>query len=91
MGSAALMPRTRTRRVETLFPVEDERFIRHLRDEVLATYLADNTKARRMQPDGTYTRVHPGPGEEPVSVQEWLLDQRAKRTEEEKQHPWEVF
>ncbi len=91
LGSADLMPRNINRRVETLFPVEDERFIRHLRDEVLATYLADNTKARRMQPDGTYTRVHPGPGEEPVSVQEWLLDQRAKRADEEKQHPWEVF
>ena len=91
MGSADLMPRNINRRVETLFPVEEERFIRHLRDEVLATYLADNTKARLLQPDGTYTRVHPGPDEARVCVQEWLLDQRAKRTEEEKQHPWEVF
>ena len=91
MGSADLMPRNINRRVETLFPVEDERFIRHLRDEVLATYLADNTKARLLQPDGTYTRVYPGPGEQQVCVQQWLLDQRAKRAEEEKKHPWEVF
>jgi len=91
LGSADLMPRNLNRRVEIIFPVEDERAVRHLRNKVLATYLADNMKARRMKPDGTYVRVRPGPGEEPVSVQEWLLTQRIRRVEEEKKHPWEVF
>ena len=43
------MTRNLDHRVEVLFPVEDERLIRHLRDEVLATYLADNVKARCLQ------------------------------------------
>ena len=51
------MPRNLDRRVETLFPVEDEALARRLRSEILETYLRDNVKARLMQPDGTYVRV----------------------------------
>ena len=91
LGSADLMPRNLNRRVEIIFPIEDEAFIRHLRDEVLETYLNDTVKARRMQPDGTYIRMRPKAGADPVCVQEWLLEQRARRAEEEKKHPWEVF
>lgn len=57
LGSADLMPRSLNRRVEALFPVEDEGLLRRLKDEILETYLADNIKARRMQPDGTYKRL----------------------------------
>ncbi len=91
LGSADLMPRNLNRRVEIIFPIEDPPLIRHLRDEVLETYLNDTVKARRMQSDGTYVRVRPEAGQEGVCVQEWLLDQRARRAEEEKKHPWEVF
>ena len=56
LGSADLMPRNLDRRVEILFPVEDPNLIRQLRDQVLAVYLEDNVKARRMQADGTYLR-----------------------------------
>jgi polyphosphate kinase len=76
LGSADLMTRNLDRRVEVLFPVEDERLIRHLRDEVLVTYLADNVKARWLHPDGNYTRRQPAPGEALVSSQAAFL-QRA--------------
>jgi polyphosphate kinase len=56
-GSADLMPRNLNQRVEVIFPIQDPRLIRHLRDGVLATYLIDNIKARIMMPDGTYERV----------------------------------
>jgi polyphosphate kinase len=56
LGSADLMPRNLNRRVEVMFPVGDAKLIRHLRDDVLATYLADVAKARYMQPDGSYLR-----------------------------------
>ena len=46
LGSADLMPRNLNRRVEILFPVLDAGIRRRLRDEVLATYLADNQKTR---------------------------------------------
>jgi polyphosphate kinase len=73
LGSADLMTRNLDYRVEVLFPVEDERLIRHLRDEVLATYLADNVKARWLRADGNYAPRQPTPGEMLVSSQAAFL------------------
>ncbi len=91
LGSADLMPRNINRRVEILFPVQDSRFIRYLRDEVLGTYFRDNVKARRMQSDGTYCRVRADQEKEQVSVQEHLLAIRGAWAEAEKEYPWELF
>ena len=76
MGSADLMPRNLNDRVEVLFPVEDVRHVRYLRDEILRTYLSDNTKARLMLPDGAYKRLTPLEGETEVNVQETFLNWR---------------
>lgn len=73
LGSADLMPRNLDRRVEVLFPVQDTRLIRRLRDQILATYLADNLRARLMQSDGTYKRLVPEPGAPPIDSQAALL------------------
>ncbi|MGD8394348.1 MAG: polyphosphate kinase 1 [Candidatus Eiseniibacteriota bacterium] len=59
LGSADLMPRNIDGRVEVVFPVGSEEHVHHLRDDVLAIYLADNVKARVMQADGTYERIAP--------------------------------
>jgi polyphosphate kinase len=67
------MPRNLNRRVEILFPVLDRGIVRQLRDEILATYLADNVKARLLRPDGTWEHVSPGEGEEPLNSQEWFV------------------
>jgi polyphosphate kinase len=82
LGSADLMPRNINRRVEVLFPVQDQRLVQHLRNEMLQTYLSDNVKARRMQPDGSYIRVKPGDKEALLNSQEWLLEwhQRTYKT-----------
>jgi polyphosphate kinase len=74
LGSADLMPRNLNRRVELLFPVEDANLRRRIRDEILETYLLDNVKARRMQPDGTYKRAVRGDHDKPLSSQEMLLN-----------------
>jgi polyphosphate kinase len=76
LGSADLMPRNLDRRVEVLFPVENQRLIRQLRDQVLAIYLADNVKARRMQADGTYLHVRPEADAVPVNSQSWFISRR---------------
>jgi polyphosphate kinase len=76
MGSADLMPRNLNQRVEVLFEVEDQDLVRYLRDEILAVYLADNIKARIMQPDGSYQRIHPKEGEPEISAQEAFLNVR---------------
>ena len=55
MGSADWMPRNLDRRVEIVFPVEDEQ----IKDEikhVLDLEFRDNVKAHILQPDGTYEK-----------------------------------
>jgi polyphosphate kinase len=73
LGSADLMPRNLNRRVELLFPVEDEDLMQRIRDEILAEYLVDNVKARRMMPDGTYKRAVRGDGQIALNSQEILM------------------
>jgi polyphosphate kinase len=69
LGSADWMPRNFFRRIEVMFPVEDARLKARLIQELLPVILKDNTKARQLKPDGTYSRVTPGPGEEPIRSQ----------------------
>jgi polyphosphate kinase len=76
LGSADLMERNLNRRVELLFPLENPEHIRHIREDVLDTYLQDNQLAYVLQPDGTYQRKEPGAGERPVNVQNWLMRAR---------------
>ncbi|MEP7271148.1 MAG: polyphosphate kinase 1 [Acidobacteriota bacterium] len=56
LGSADIMNRNLDRRVEILFPIEDERLKERVRSEVLETGLADNCKMRWLQSDGTHLR-----------------------------------
>jgi polyphosphate kinase len=79
LGSADLMSRNLVRRVEVLFPVEDRRLVRQLRDHTLEIYLADNVKAREMQSDGVYERRERRPEDEEVNSQEWLMQRRKDR------------
>jgi polyphosphate kinase len=60
LSSADWMPRNFIRRVEIMFPVEDEALRDRLVNEVLGTMLADNTKAWRLQADGSYERSTAG-------------------------------
>ncbi len=79
LGSADLMPRNINHRVEVLFPIQDTRIIRYLRDDVLQTYLIANVKVRQMNPEGTYTRVVPSSGEPLINPQEWLIHHRLRK------------
>ena len=55
MGSADWMPRNLDKRVEIIFPVEDERLKEEIK-HILDIQLSDNTKAHLLQPDGTYVK-----------------------------------
>jgi polyphosphate kinase len=55
LGSADLMGRNLNHRVELLFPVENKKLLKRLREDILATYLADNRNARQMHSDGSFT------------------------------------
>ena len=69
-GSADWMPRNLIERCEVVFPVTQPELHRRLGD-ILAAYLADNTKARLLQPDGEYIRA-PKNGT-PFSVQDYMM------------------
>ena len=56
-GSADWMPRNLFERCEVVFPVRDAAAIARIHDEILPAYLADTTKARLQQPDGSYVRA----------------------------------
>jgi len=60
LSSADWMQRNFVRRVEIAFPVEDAAVKERIIDEVLATSLGDNVKARILRADGQYERVQPG-------------------------------
>ncbi len=68
LSSGDWMPRNLTGRVELMVPVEDPDHRRRL-VEALETYLADNTQAHVLQPDGSYRRLRPAAGEQPVRCQ----------------------
>jgi polyphosphate kinase len=59
LSSADWMPRNFQRRVEVMFPIDDEGLRDRVVDEILGIALADDVKARRLLPDGTYVRVRP--------------------------------
>ena len=73
------MPRNFYRRVELMTPILDEKAREKIRQEILDPILADNTRARDLQSDGTYVRRHPEPGEPPFDTQQNLLDRLARR------------
>jgi polyphosphate kinase len=73
VGSADLMPRNLNRRVEILFPIENAKLVRRLRDRILAKYLEDEECARIMHSDGTYTRPEHERGKRLFNSQSWFL------------------
>jgi polyphosphate kinase len=57
LGSADWMPRNLFERCEVVFPVRDPAARARIHDEILPAMLADTTKARLQQSDGTYVRA----------------------------------
>ncbi len=73
IGSADWMQRNMDRRIEVVFPVEDDKLKQRLKVEILETMLMDNIGARLLHPDGSYERLMPGNGEEAVDSQKIFL------------------
>ena len=73
MGSADWMPRNLDRRVEILFPVEDEDLKKRL-FHILEVQMEDNVKAQYLQPDGTYAK-RDRRGKLPVCAQEQFAEE----------------
>ena len=85
LSSADWMPRNLERRVELMFPVQDEKIRAALR-EILNAYFRDNCQARSLDPDGSWTRIGPPAGEKSFRVQKDMLSRAAR----ESGNPWPV-
>lgn len=59
LGSADLMTRNLSWRVETVFPVKDPNLRVHIRDVVLGFAMRDNMQSRLLHADGRYERLQP--------------------------------
>ncbi|TSA34753.1 MAG: polyphosphate kinase 1 [Verrucomicrobiaceae bacterium] len=79
LGSADWMPRNLFRRVETVFPIVQQKMVEHV-EEILEWFWKDNVKSQVMQPDGTYSRLPLAAGEVPFDAQaEFLADAQRRR------------
>ena len=75
LGSSDMMPRNLDRRVEELFPIQDED-IKKAAVSILNIHLSDNVKARELLPSGEWVKVTPKENEETVDSQTWLIEHR---------------
>ncbi|MGE5152996.1 MAG: RNA degradosome polyphosphate kinase, partial [Bdellovibrio bacteriovorus] len=73
IGSADWMTRNLSRRMEAITPISDPRIQAEL-EEILAVYESDNCSAWDMQPDGTYVRRRPAPGEPCHGAQQVFIE-----------------
>ncbi|MEE9228728.1 MAG: polyphosphate kinase 1 [Acidimicrobiia bacterium] len=77
VGSADLMPRNLNRRVEVLYPVEDEQLKRLVVNDILMVHLSDNVQARQLMSDGSYVRLSPPSPSEAIDSQARMIEVRS--------------
>ncbi len=72
ISSADIMTRNQIHRVEVACPVRSGELVAWFA-KFLDLLLSDNVKARRLRPDGSYSRI-PLRGKHPISIQSYFLD-----------------
>ena len=72
-GSADMMERNLLHRVETAFPIENNKLKERMKNE-LEVYMQDNCQAWDLQPDGSYVRAQPGKNADVIKAQSLLLE-----------------
>jgi polyphosphate kinase len=77
LSSADLMHRNLERRVEIMFPVQDEKIRNELLD-ILNAYFTDNCQARVLDSEGTWKQIIPAGEEKPFRVQKDMLSRAAR-------------
>jgi polyphosphate kinase len=73
MGSADLMERNLDRRIEVVFPVEDQSLVAYLRDTVLPLYFSDIEDSWTLDREGRWTMLRHLGVESQQDVQDELM------------------
>ena len=73
VGSADLMFRNLSRRVEVLFPIDDPQLRDALINDVLMLHVRDEALAQELHADGSYHPVGMSNGAERLNTQEYLI------------------
>ena len=79
LASADWMTRNLDKRVELMFPVEDDEHRAKLLNALRAMF-RDNVKARWLDPDGIYRKRKPAAGETPFRVQQYLQEESRRQS-----------
>jgi polyphosphate kinase len=86
-GSADWMPRNFFRRIEVIFPIDDEAARNWIIDELFASELKDTTNARELHSNGAYVPTDVAGGESPFSVQNHFVEAAEARRKQQAQFP----
>ncbi len=78
ISSADFMTRNTLRRVEVATPINAPDIKKRVMD-MFRVMLADNTKARVMQPDGSYIRLAPVDNQTPICAQEYFSNEAKEK------------
>jgi polyphosphate kinase len=70
------MPRNLDRRVEVLFPVENQSLRKEIISKVLPVQLNDTVKTRLLKQDGSYEHRKLSDDMPPLNAQSWFVDHR---------------
>jgi polyphosphate kinase len=73
LGSADMMQRNLSGRVEILFPIDSSDMRKAILERLLEPELADTVNAHVLLPDGTYKRICPQPDVAPFDSQAWFI------------------
>ena len=69
------MARNFYRRIEVVFPVEQDNLRRRIIDSILSTYLADTKHATQLRANGSYKQLSSSRKEGPFSAQETFIEE----------------
>jgi polyphosphate kinase len=81
------MPRNFFRRIEVIFPIDDEAARNWIIDELFAAELKDTSNARELHPNGAYIPTAVADGESPFSVQNHFVESADARRKQQAQFP----
>ncbi len=81
LGSADWMARNFFRRVEVIFPIEDEKLRERIIQGILEPLARDNVGAKTLLPNGAYRKVAVGKNEAEFSVQDFFMAESKRAAE----------